>query len=299
MKVSILSAVFNEEQHLQEMIDSVRNQDHQDWEVLFVSDGSTDATYSILQRAAIADDRIKVVGPNLKRGKVGAFNEAFRAASGEVIILLAGDDTLPRDSLRARVRAMRDVDASSQAVVSFFKLRTMSTEASRDGLILPRKKGVSNRSGGTTALTRHLAERVFPINPTLISEDLWLGRAAEALASEVRLSDAVVLNYRIHSGNSNPRSRPFQEMSDAIAARHRAWEALLSEPRFDLDEQTTADLRMRVRLEELRRRGQVARLLSCRDAPVADRLAFASMASPRLFWLRNRLFRVFSGRSSR
>src|SRR6187200_2452417 len=99
MKVSILSPVFNESLYIDEMIRTVVAQSHSDWELLFVDDGSTDETADLIHTWTLTDPRIKLVSRDQKLGKVAAFNRAFDESSGSLLVLLAGDDRLPPDSL--------------------------------------------------------------------------------------------------------------------------------------------------------------------------------------------------------
>jgi len=295
VKISILSAVFNEAAYLPEMLASVRAQSHQDWELLFVSDGSTDATDDLVRAAAREDDRVRLVASGQKIGKVAAFNRAYEASTGEVVILLAGDDVLTPDSLEVRAAALSDVDPLVTRAVAFFKLRTMSEDPKHDGMTLPRGASTTSHSGGTLALTRALGDMVFPIPASLVSEDPWLSRASEGIATTMREVPAVVLRYRIHEGNSNPRMRPFDDMSEAMAARHEAWRLLLECERLDLSATLRSELEIMYRAELLRRQGKVLRLLNTGDLRWADRAAFASMADPRAFAVRQRYFRALSG----
>ena len=297
MKVSILSAVHNEEAFISEMISSVRDQTHTDWELLFVSDGSTDATEDLVREAAALDHRIRLVRGGSKIGKVDAFNTAFAASSGEIVVLLAGDDTIPATSLSDRLAEFEDVDPSGADVVAFFKLRTMSQNPRQNGATLPRGTG-GGHSGGTLAMTRHLAERVFPVDSSLVSEDLWLVRASEGMG-EVRENRSVVLNYRIHAHNSNPRNQDFATMHAAMTERHRAWGVLLESKQLDLEWATRLELEQLRALEDLRLEGRLWRIVRYREARWVDRLAYAAMAHPLLFRTRRKFFRVLSGRRGR
>jgi glycosyltransferase involved in cell wall biosynthesis len=218
VKISILSAVYNEAAHIGEMVQSVLSQSEIGWELLFVDDGSTDNSVDVIRRFAGEDCRIRLVSHGVKLGKVSAFNKAFAESKGDVIVLLAGDDRLPPDSLSIRYRAMAAVGHDSPAA-AFFKIRTFSKFRKFDGMVLPRGKS-SSRSGGSIAMNRTLAEILFPIEESLVSEDIWLGAASVDLASSIIQKSDVVLEYRIHDGNSNPRNRPFDEMTESICA-HR------------------------------------------------------------------------------
>jgi glycosyltransferase involved in cell wall biosynthesis len=298
VKISILSAVYNEESHVDEMIDSVLAQSRGDWELIFVSDGSTDATVDRISARMAGDERIRLVGEGNKIGKAAAFNLAFAAACGDVLLLLAGDDTIPTDSLETRTRSFAGNDLRRVRMVTFCKLTTMSEDRRHDGVVLPRGTG-SSHSGGAMALSRALAEVVFPIEPSLVSEDLWLSRAAEGLAERIVEIPRSGLNYRIHPGNSNPRMRPFSEMSKALAVRHEAFRLLLECPRFELPTSMRDRLQLLWHAERLRREGQVFQLIALRGLPPIDRAAYAAGANRLLFRIRQRFYRIFSGRRRR
>lgn len=291
--VSILSAVFNEEDHIEEMIQSVRNQTHTAWELLVVDDGSNDNTVSLVNSFALADDRIKLVASGIKIGKVAAFNRAFSAASGETIVLLGGDDRLPGDSLATRAEALTQSDPRD-LIAAFYKLRTFSLDSKLDGLVIPRGAKV-NASGATMALSRGLAELLFPIPEGLVSEDTWLGIAAEDCAQVVHRSEKIVLEYRIHKGNSNPRNQAFEAMTHAMHQRHRAWHELLTQERFELSLRCEVRLHQLWKAEENRFDQRLWTILLAPGLPFIDRLALGSMTTPWTYRLRTRFYRILSG----
>ena len=293
MKVSILSPVFNESLYIDEMIRTVVAQSHSDWELLFVDDGSTDETADLIHTWTLTDPRIKLVSRDQKLGKVAAFNRAFDESSGSLLVLLAGDDRLPPDSLAIRHDSLFGSLGEVPETVGFFKIRTFSDQRRFDGMVLP-KGGRSSRSGGSITLSRPLAQQLFPIDESLVSEDIWLASGATGLANKIVLGQEIVLDYRIHAGNSNPRMKPFQEMSDSIHSRHRAFKALLECQRFKLDEKSVCQLSTMWNAEQLRRNQRTLRLLIT-DLPILDRAAFASMSNPALYRLRSYFYGFFSG----
>lgn len=291
-RVSILSAVRNEELYIEEMITSVQAQSLRDWELIFCDDGSTDRTRDLLESAESGDNRIMIVGGSSHEGKVAAFNQAFQASRGQVVILLGGDDRLTPDSLKIRYSSVARRPANTP-VVSFFKLKTISESPKFDGIVLPRGRAAS-RSGGSITMNRNLAEILFPIDERLISEDIWLSYGATALAKESHQSESVVLEYRIHAANSNPRHKAFEEMSESMHARQLAFRALLDCSRLPLPEAARKELQERARAEVLRYEGRTMSVLSSR-LPVVERLAIASMSRPVTHFFRSRYFRLFSG----
>lgn len=297
MKISILSPVFNEEAHVEEMIDSVLAQDYQDWEICFVDDGSTDATVAKITAAAERDPRIRLVAHGTKLGKAAAFNRAYQAATGEVITILSGDDRLAAGALAIRAADLGSCRPGERGMATY-KLRSFSEDPAFDGMVLPRGDATS-ASGGSLTFSRELADIIFPIPESLPSEDIWLGCAGPALSRRHIKNPTVVWDYRIHGGNSNPRHREFAAMTASIAPRHEAWRLLLEQDRFPLPEQDRATLAARYAAELCRRRGDVVGILRTGGLPLIDRLGFAGMSRPELWSVRRRFYKLLSGRQGR
>ncbi len=294
MKLSLLSAVRNEGLYIREMIESALSQSHEDWELLLVDDGSTDGTAAIIEEMAARDPRVVLVDCQSAKGKVSAFNTAFRASSGEVICIQGGDDIIPEGAFAARVDPFRE---SPEGKLALFKLRTFSEDPRFDGMVLP-KGASSSRSGGSLTMWRDLAERVFPIPETLVAEDIWLSNALEAVASTTVSRGNIVLDYRIHDGNSNPRNKPFRVMSEASHARAQAYTELLNARHLPLRAEQRALIQARAAMEEFRYEGPAWRILTVVDVPLVDRLAVMSKSHPALFNLRTRFYKALSGRRS-
>ena len=297
VKISILSPVFNEEQHIAEMINSVQGQSYTDWELIFVDDGSTDRTVEIIRRHAADDVRIQIPSYGLKLGKSAAYNRAFAECSGEVVVLLAGDDRLPPASLEIRARDMEGIQ-NNELRLSSYKLKSFSDDPHFNGMVLPRGKDSVSFSGGVLTMSRGLADILFPIDESLPSEDIWLGYAAPAVATRVVRHPEVVLHYRIHPGNSNPRQANFRAMSEGMAARHEAWLSLQASD-LPLDESARAKLAALWEAEQQRRSGQYFALLRNNGLGIAERLGLLAMAHPALYAIRKRFYRLLSGRQGR
>ncbi|MBX6352968.1 MAG: glycosyltransferase [Thermoflavifilum sp.] len=99
-RVSIIMPVYNGQAHLQEAMDSVLRQVWQDWELIIVDDGSTDATADILR--AQADARIRFVWQP-HQGIVAALLHGLAEARGEYIARLDADDISRPDRLVRQV----------------------------------------------------------------------------------------------------------------------------------------------------------------------------------------------------
>ena len=85
-------------------------------------------------------------------------------------------------------------------------------------------------------------------------------------------------------------------MTESMHKRHRAWKALLDCERIHLSPDARRELDALCLAEELRYGGKLPALMTQPKLPLVERAALASMASPALFRVRQRFYKIFSGR---
>ncbi len=89
MKLSVITVVYNNANHIEECIKSVISQSYKDLEYIVVDGKSTDGTCGILQKYK---DRIDKLISEEDEGYVHAMNKALAVATGEAIGFLHSDD---------------------------------------------------------------------------------------------------------------------------------------------------------------------------------------------------------------
>jgi succinoglycan biosynthesis protein ExoO len=109
--VSVVIPAYNAADFIIDAYGSIVAQTMDDWEAIFVDDGSQDDTLSILQTFAAADRRIKVLSLTVNSGAACARNAALAVAEGDWIALLDADDRYSRDRLEVLTRAAERVGA--------------------------------------------------------------------------------------------------------------------------------------------------------------------------------------------
>ena len=92
MKVSIIMGIYNCENTLDESLQSIFNQTFQNWEFIICNDGSTDNSYSIAEKYAKNDKRIKLIQNEKNMGLNYTLNHCLKYAQGEYIARMDGDD---------------------------------------------------------------------------------------------------------------------------------------------------------------------------------------------------------------
>jgi glycosyltransferase involved in cell wall biosynthesis len=92
--ISVIVPVYNEAGALVELAQGVRRELirlGKTWELIFINDGSTDATEDILDHLAEEDQRIRVIHFKRNFGQTAAMMAGFDHARGDVIVPLDGD----------------------------------------------------------------------------------------------------------------------------------------------------------------------------------------------------------------
>lgn len=103
-KVSIIIPCYNQGAYLEEAVDSVLAQTYQDFEIIIVDDGSTDAdTVRMLENYQRSKTRVI---HTRNQGLSAARNNGIREASGEYILPLDADDKIGPGYLREAVRIL-------------------------------------------------------------------------------------------------------------------------------------------------------------------------------------------------
>lgn len=88
--VSIIMPTYNRENIIQNAIDSVLNQNYENWELLVIDDGSSDNTLELLNN--INNDKIKVISYGENKGHSFARNTGLKNAKGDIIMYLDSDN---------------------------------------------------------------------------------------------------------------------------------------------------------------------------------------------------------------
>lgn len=108
--ISVVVPVYNTAKYLTDCLQSIAEQTYRDLEVLCVNDGSTDDSLQILRDFAAEDQRFRVIDqPNA--GVSAARNAGLRAASGEYLAFVDGDDMLEADLYETLINLARKYNA--------------------------------------------------------------------------------------------------------------------------------------------------------------------------------------------
>ncbi|XDD51536.1 glycosyltransferase [Leptospira sp. WS92.C1] len=103
---SVLVANYNNGSFLNELVDSLKAQSFQEWEIVIVDDCSTDDSRNYLEVFS-KDSRVTVVYHDKNKGAAAAFSSAANNAASPFCGLLGADDALHPDALEKMYSAHR------------------------------------------------------------------------------------------------------------------------------------------------------------------------------------------------
>lgn len=134
IKVSVITAVYNDEKYIQKSVDSILNQTLTDFEYIIVDDGSTDNTLNILNEIAKKDNRVTILTQK-NLGPAAARNRAINSAKGVYIALQDSDDISSPTRLQMQLEHLKKsqnnlisctsytvIDSDDKVITSFNKI---------------------------------------------------------------------------------------------------------------------------------------------------------------------------------
>lgn len=106
-KVSIILPARNEEEYIGKCLDSLINQDYENYEIIAIDDSSTDNTGKIIAEYARKNSKVKHVSAKLKpdgwMGKNWACIEGYKESTGELLLFTDSDTTHVKNTISLAV----------------------------------------------------------------------------------------------------------------------------------------------------------------------------------------------------
>jgi glycosyltransferase involved in cell wall biosynthesis len=116
MSISIVIPLLNEEENVEmlyERLHTVLEQQNTKYEIIFVDDGSTDNTLSLLEKIQQKDPHVVVLSLRRNFGQTAAFAAGFDFARGDIVITMDGDLQNDPNDIPKLIDAIADVDLVS------------------------------------------------------------------------------------------------------------------------------------------------------------------------------------------
>jgi glycosyltransferase involved in cell wall biosynthesis len=109
--ISVVVPIYNEEEiivRFHEAVASAMNNVANEWEVVYVNDGSADSSLQLLKGLQEVDPHVVVVELSRNWGHMGAISAGLSTASGRAVVLMDGDFQDPPEVLPELIEAWRN-----------------------------------------------------------------------------------------------------------------------------------------------------------------------------------------------
>ncbi|NPB03768.1 MAG: glycosyltransferase [Thermotogae bacterium] len=214
--ISVITPVRNRVKFIGEAIESVLNNDFQDWEMVIVDNGSEDGTAEIVERFSRRDKRVKLVRTS-GRSLTECLNLAVKHSKGWVIAQLDSDDTYTPTALRE----IYDYHANHNVglAISYYRVVDEEGNTIEDLPIVKHLEYSLNnllRVEGAGAVRSYRREALLRVGGF---DERALPDFAEDYDLVLRLSEwflvgrihAVLYNYRRHPHSTDAERDPFNK----------------------------------------------------------------------------------------
>lgn len=211
--VSIVMCTYNGEKFVAEQLDSICRQTHVNLEIIIVDDASTDATYSILEKMANEDKRIRLHRNEKNIGLTKNFEKGCSLVTGSFVAIADQDDIWSENkiaTLLEHISTSDDIVMVHGMSVRFEKSGKFSHQSTR---LVNYTAGKDIRnfllcnyiSGHNMLFRKSLLGKALPFPKTVIY-DWWLAAVA-VCNGRIAFVPQVLVWHRMHETNATGKAK--------------------------------------------------------------------------------------------
>ena len=237
-KISVILPVYNPGDGIEKCLASLRNQTLQEIEFIFVDDCGTDQSMKIVEKAAAADKRIRIIRNPHNMGAGNARNVGIENATGEYLSFVDPDDYIATNFLELlykKTESKPDIVKGLRWRIdiegNLFDKEDRSNQSIIDGLKEGRPLFNLFRGGHWTAIYRRdfILSRGVRYGKSNNNEDTTFLLMANYYAKSIELENNAYYYY-VAREESNVRRYSDKRLRDELNSFHEKMDFLI--PRF-------------------------------------------------------------------
>jgi len=216
--IEILMATYQGSQHIAEQIQSIQNQNYEDWILNISDDGSKDNTVEIINSFASKDSRIKLLpksGP--QQGVVANFSHLLESSTAPYLMFSDQDDLWLPNKIQKSFEKMQKLEKKYGKNIPLLVHTDLQVVDTQLNVLHPsfwqyahlgcHVKPILNRvlaqnmvTGCTALINRPLAKLSNPIPNEALMHDWWIALCA-VVFGQIGIVDEALMLYRQHGQN--------------------------------------------------------------------------------------------------
>ena len=207
--VSIIMNCHNGAKFLRQSVQSILNQDYNNWELIFFDNQSSDASLSIIK--SFSDRRIKVFSSKSFLNLYNARNKALLKIQGDYVCFLDTDDLWIKYKIRKQINFLKKNPSFSMVYSNFFIKKNTNKKFLKFKFILPQGKITKELIKFYTIgiLTTCINSKVFIKNKfnknyNIIGDFDFFLRLSQT--SEIGCIQESLATYRVHKNNYSQKN---------------------------------------------------------------------------------------------
>ncbi len=203
---SILIPAFNQVGLMDNCIASLKNQSFEDFEVIIVDDGSTDATYEMLRKMCNTD-QYTILRHEVNKSLLVARHTAMKEAKGKYILFLDSDDYYMDDALES----LHDFIEKNPVDIVRFGYQEVPEEVEKPPVVTSKNDMAALMDADITPTIwkncyseRVITKALSRFEPFYcnMSEDVFYSTVLFSCAESFGVLDKVLYNYELGTGMS-------------------------------------------------------------------------------------------------
>ena len=216
-KIAILLATYNSQNYLDELLNSIINQTHNDWVLYIRDDGSDDNTLLIIDKYVKSYSNIVLLIDSVKgRGSKNSFLWMLQSVESEYYMFCDHDDIWLNEKISKTYQKMIEVEESNDKapviihtdlIVVDEKLNKISPSFWKYSNIKPFYSSFNyysayNNVTGCTMMFNNVAKKIsLDICPDAPMHDLWLALVVSLNNGIIKYVSEPLILYRQHGKN--------------------------------------------------------------------------------------------------
>ena len=243
-KVSIIIPLYNAEAYIERCLCSVVGQSHRDLEVIVVDDASADASVERVRKFMVSHPGVRLIEHKTNQGSMFSRRDGYEVATGDFVMFVDADDTLPDDA----VKKLIDIEKETDADIIVGTIAKIYLDGHKEYIVSEMKANATPKDVVEALLTQKLKNslcgklyktdlfrnnKLRNFERMTISEDGCLFYQLAKLAHKIVVRNEITYCYYENKHSSSHRVYGINQIENIIVANKLMYDICKGYPEFE------------------------------------------------------------------